>query len=94
MTNVVRGCHANKNSTFFMFCICGSCRVSLDNGYFQSEVLLDKPNTALYLDKMVWKEMFDFSKDCILVVLTNTLYDTKEYIRDYKEFKKIKRALS
>lgn len=76
-----------------MFCICGSCRVSLDNGYFQSEVLLDKPDTALYLDKMVWKEMFDFSKDCILVVLTNTLYDTKEYIRDYNEFKKIKKAL-
>lgn len=69
-----------------MFCIKGSCRVSVDNGKIKSEVALTSPNVALYLDKMVWKEMYDFSNDAILVVLTNTLYDEKEYVRDYGEF--------
>ncbi|EAI8083560.1 WxcM-like domain-containing protein, partial [Campylobacter coli] len=38
--------------------------------------------------KMLWKQMYDFSKDCILLVLSNTLYDANEYIRDYNEFLK------
>lgn len=58
----------------------------VDNGKVKSEVALTSPNVALYLDKMVWKEMYDFSNDAILVVLTNTLYDEKEYVRDYGEF--------
>ena len=83
--DIVRGCHANKDSEFLMFCLKGSCRVRVDNGK-KSEVVLDSPHTALYLEKMVWKEMFDFSDDAILVVATNTLYDEKEYVRDYGEF--------
>lgn len=69
-----------------MFCIKGSCRVRVDNGKIKREVALTSPNVALYLDKMVWKEMYDFSNDAILVVLTNTLYDESEYVRDYEEF--------
>lgn len=60
--------------------------MSVDNGKIKSEVALTSPNVALYLDKMVWKEMYDFSNDAILVVLTNTLYDEQEYVRDYGEF--------
>ena len=41
---------------------------------------------ALYLNKMVWKEMFEFSHNAVLMVLSNELYDEKEYIRDYKTF--------
>ena len=58
----------------------------VDNGKIKSEAALTSPNVALYLDKMVWKEMYDFSNDAILVVLTNTLYDEGEYVRDYEEF--------
>ena len=82
----MRGCHANKDSEFLMFCLQGSCRVRVDNGKIQSEVALTNLNTALYLEKMVWKEMFDFSNDAVFVVLTNTLYNEKEYVRDYGEF--------
>ena len=82
----MRGCHANRDSEFFMFCLQGSCRVRVDDGKVKSEVALDSPHTALYLEKMVWKEMFEFSNDAILVVATNTLYDENEYVRDYGEF--------
>lgn len=70
----MRGCHANRD------------RVRVDNGKEKSEVVLDSSHTALYLEKMVWKEMFEFSNDAILVVATNTLYDESEYVRDYGEF--------
>ena len=90
--DVVRGSHANKESQFVMFCAKGSCKVRVDDGVHKSEIVLSAqngtPQNALWLDKMIWKEMFDFSRDAILVVLASTLYDESEYIRDYGEFLK------
>lgn len=88
VADVVRGCHANRYSEFVMFCIQGGCRVCVDNGKTKSVVALNNPQKVLWLNKMVWKEMFDFSADCVLVVLSNTLYDPAEYLRDYGQFLK------
>ena len=85
---IARGAHANRNSEFLLIAINGSCKVKIDNGKKQETVSLDSPQKALYLDKMLWKEMYDFSYNAILLVLTNTYYDEKEYIRDYDEFLK------
>ena len=52
-------------------------------------VELSKPMEAVYIPKMIWKEMYDFSEDSVLLVLSNTHYDGKEYIRDFEEYKKI-----
>ena len=87
---VVRGAHANKNSEFLLIAINGSCKVKIDDGVNQETVELNNPHTALYLDKMLWKEMFDFSYNAILLVLANTHYDENEYIRDYNNFKTLK----
>ena len=86
--DVIRGQHANRDSEFLMVAVNGSCRVSVSDGVVRQEFLLDSPLRALYLDKMVWKEMFDFSNDCVLLVLTNTSYSAKEYIYDYEVFLK------
>ena len=86
--NVARGCHANRNSEFLLISINGSCKVKVDDGKTQEHVVLSNPHTALYLDKMLWKEMYDFSDDCILLVIASTNYEEKEYIRDYDEFLK------
>jgi len=85
---VVRGAHANRNSEFCLIAINGSCKIKVDDGKKQEIVELNNPKTALYLDKMLWKEMYDFSYNAILLVLANTLYDENEYIRDYDEFLK------
>ena len=85
---IARGAHANRNSEFLLIAINGSCKVKIDNGRKQEIVSLDSPSKALYLDKMLWKEMYDFSYNAILLVLTNTLYDEKEYIRDYENYLK------
>ncbi len=86
--NIVRGQHANRNSEFLLIAISGSCKIKVDDGKNQEVIELKTPHHALYLPKMMWKEMYDFSYNAILLVLTNTLYDEKEYIRDYKEFLK------
>ena len=85
---IARGAHANRNSEFLLIAVNGSCKVKIDNGIKQEIVSLDSPTKALYLDKMLWKEMYDFSYNAMLLVLTNTHYDESEYIRDYDNFKR------
>ena len=87
-----RGVHANKYSEFLMIVISGSCKVLVDDGYKKEIVELNHPNQALYLDKMVWKEMFDFSYNAVLLVLSNERYNEEEYIRNYDDFIKIVRG--
>lgn len=82
----MRGNHANKDSHFILVCVKGSCKVLVNDGENQAKFTLDSPKKALYLNKMVWKEMYDFSKDAILLVLTNTLYNENEYIRSFEDF--------
>lgn len=85
----VRGFHANRNSQFIMICIRGSVRVRTHDGKVLSEFSLDGPDIGLYLGTMTWKEMYDFSGDAILLVLSSAPYDPEEYIRDFGEYIKI-----
>lgn len=59
----------------------------LDNGKERVEVVLDNPHKGLYLEGLIWREMFDFSPDCVLVVLADAHYDEADYIRDYQKFR-------
>lgn len=86
--NVVRGEHANRKSEFVLINLSGNCKIRVDDGKNRDIITLNKPHEGIYLDKMVWKDMYEFSKDSVLLVLSNQLYDSKEYIRDYNEFKK------
>lgn len=86
---VVRGQHANRNSEFVLVNVAGTSKVKVDNGIESVIIELDKPMMGLYLDKMIWKEMYDFSSDSVLLVLASTHYDEKEYIRDYEEYLRI-----
>ena len=73
--DVVRGCHANRRSEFVLINVNGTSKVKVMDGKNEMIYLLDKPYKGLYLPKMLWKEMYDFSP-----------YDSKEYIRDYREY--------
>lgn len=86
--NKNRGNHANKFSEFIMVALKGKVKVKINNGYSAKQLLLNKPNEGIYISKMTWKEMFDFSDDCILLVVASELYNKDEYIYDYKEFEK------
>lgn len=83
---VIRGLHAHKDLSQVMVCLKGSCRVVLDNGLTKEQIVLDSPNKGLLIDSMIWREMHDFSEDCVLLVLANEHYEENDYIRDYDEF--------
>ena len=85
---VVRGCHAHKNLQQILICIHGSCKIKLDNGDETKIIPLEKPYEGLYVSNALWREMYDFSKDAVLLVLASEPYDEADYIRNYNEFKK------
>ena len=87
-SEVVRGQHANRNSEFVLINVSGTSKVRVDNGFEEEIIELNRPRMGLYLPTMLWKDMYDFSADSVLLVLTNTHYDGKEYIRDYDEYLK------
>lgn len=83
---VVRGQHANRRTKFVLINVAGQSKVKVDNGFETKVISLDKPRMGLYLDTMVWKDMYDFSPDSILLVLCSEHYDSSEYIRDYDTY--------
>ena len=83
---VVRGKHAHKKLEQILVCIHGSCKIRLDNGKERKVVPLEKPYEGLYVGANMWREMYDFSPDAVLMVLASEVYDEADYIRDYDEF--------
>ncbi|KXI22230.1 sugar 3,4-ketoisomerase [Photobacterium sanguinicancri] len=86
--DVERGFHAHKDLKQLAIVVSGSCRFRLDDGNERISVYLDNPSQGLYIDSCIWREMYDFSEDCVLVVLASNHYDEADYIRDYEQFKR------
>jgi dTDP-4-dehydrorhamnose 3,5-epimerase-like enzyme len=85
---VARGFHAHKNLKQLAVCVSGSCRFELDDGRVRGSVVLDNPKKGLIIEDMTWREMHEFSHDCVLLVLASEHYDEDDYIRDYEVFLK------
>ena len=83
---VVRGQHANRESEFVLINIAGKSKVRITDGREEFVAVLDKPMTGIYIPKMIWKDMYDFSPDSVLLVIASTHYDGGEYIRDYDAY--------
>ncbi|MCU6345516.1 sugar 3,4-ketoisomerase [Enterobacter quasiroggenkampii] len=83
---VRRGFHAHKKLKQVAIAVKGSCRFLLDDGTERIEVVLDNPAQGLLIESCIWREMYDFSSDCVLMVLADSHYDEKDYIRDYDAF--------
>ena len=83
---VVRGKHAHKSLEQILICIHGSCKILLDNGREKKVVPLEKPYEGLYVANNMWREMYDFSENAVLMVLASDLYNEEDYIRDYDQF--------
>lgn len=87
--DVVRGQHANRESEFVLINVAGKSKVKVKDGEGNEAIYcLNRPHTGIYLPTMVWKDMYDFTPDSVLLVLASTHYNADEYIRDYDEFVK------
>lgn len=83
---VSRGFHAHRHLEQVVVCVKGSCRFLLDNGEMKEELLLNSPQQGLYIGHNLWREMHDFSEDCVLLVLASDYYNESDYIRNYDDF--------
>ncbi len=83
---IARGFHAHKELEQIAVCVSGRCRIILDDGIKRENVWLDSPSKAIYIGNMIWREMHDFSSDCVLLVLASHHYDESDYIRNYSDF--------
>lgn len=81
--SVIRGRHANRKSEFVLINVSGTSKVKVIDGTNEKVISLNRPHMGVYLPKMIWKEMFDFSPDSVLLCLASETYDPAEYIRDY-----------
>ncbi len=86
--DVVRGQHANRKSDFVLINVCGTCKVRAVDAEGNERVFtLDRPNIGVYLPRMIWKDMYEFSPDCVMLVLSSEHYNSAEYIRSIEEFR-------
>lgn len=85
-TSVIRGQHANRESEFILINVHGTSKVKLRDGEEERIVVLDTPMKGVYIPRMVWKDMYDFSEDSVLLVLASTHYTADEYVRNFGDY--------
>lgn len=83
-----RGFHAHKELKQLLICVRGHFDLMLDSGVERSTITMDSPLKGVLIEKPLWREMFNFSRDCVLLVLASDVYATADYIKDYKEFQR------
>ncbi|HVY19586.1 MAG TPA: FdtA/QdtA family cupin domain-containing protein [Bauldia sp.] len=84
--DVRRGAHAHRALQQVLIAVSGQCRVLLEDGRQSRQVLLDSPDQGLFVGPGIWRELFDFSADAVVLVLASQHYDEADYIRDHQAF--------
>lgn len=85
--NVSRGFHAHKKLKQMLIAVSGNVTVKCEYNGQQKEYALNRPDEGLLIEGLVWREMHDFSPDCVLMVLAENYYNEDDYVRDYAVFK-------
>ena len=86
-----RGGHAYREAEEFIVALSGSFDVVVDDGTRKQVFSLNRSYYGLYIPKRMWRGMENFSTNSLALVLSSTPYDEADYIREYEEFKRIKR---
>jgi dTDP-4-dehydrorhamnose 3,5-epimerase-like enzyme len=81
-----RGGHAHKELQQLIIAMSGSFDVVLDDGLSKQTVTLNRSYVGLYVPKMIWRELVNFSSGAVCAVLASHRYDEADYFRDYQSF--------
>jgi len=81
-----RAGHSHKSLEQFMIAMSGSFDVELDDGRTRKKYHLNRSNYGLYIPRMIWREIDNFSSGSVCMVLASDLFDERDYYRDYQEF--------
>jgi hypothetical protein len=84
-----RGNHATKKTRLILIPVAGSCEVVVDNGTSQEVFKMDTPSKGLFIEKMLWRQMRNFTPDCVMMALCDRPFEPgNETYDDYEEYKK------
>jgi hypothetical protein len=84
-----RAGHAHRQSHQFLMMLSGRCQVKIDNGVERTAILMNSPQVALYTPPLIWLDIDGFSAEAICLVVTSDVYDERDYVREYAEFKRL-----
>ena len=87
-SDIVRGSHSHYNLDQLLIATSGSVVVLAKTPFEEKEYILDNPSEGLYIGNMIWREMYNFSNDAVLMVLASEKYNEDDYIRDYEDYEK------
>ena len=85
----IRGMHAHKKTRQCIFCVSGKFTLDLDDGHRKQSLTLKDAHHGILLGNMLWHSMRNFSKNCLLLVISSDYYKKQDYIRDYDQFLKL-----
>lgn len=88
-SGVRRGFHSHISLEQVLVCVAGSVKILVKTPKEEKEILLENPQEGLYIGPMIWREMYDFSADAVLLVLASEHYQVEDYIRDYDQYEKM-----
>lgn len=86
----VRGSHAFIAQQEFIIALSGSFDIILNDGKTEEKFSLNRSNYGLYIPKMYWRKMENFSTNALALIVSDMVYNENDYIRDFKEFKELK----
>lgn len=84
-----RGGHAFKVQKEFIIALSGSLDVVLHDGNKELHFSLNRSYYGLFVPNMYWRRLENFSTNSLALIVSNTKYDTTDYIRDFEEFKNL-----
>lgn len=84
----VRGGHAYRENQEFVVALSGSFDVVLNDGQKEYRFHLNRSYNGVYIPRMMWRTLENFSTNSLALVLSSTKYDVGDYIRDFEQFKK------
>lgn len=86
----LRGGHAFKESNELIIALSGSFTVTLHNGTNESKYFLNRSYYGLFIPKMYWRSLGDFSTNSLALIVSSIPYNDKDYIKDFSDFKRIR----
>lgn len=88
-SDVSRGFHAHKKLKQVLVAVSGSMTLKIENCNENKTIKLDSPEKGILIDSVCWREMYDFTDDCVLLVIASEKYDQDDYIHNYDDFRRI-----
>ncbi len=89
----MRGSHAFKEQQEFIIALSGSFDVVVNNGEKEERFSLNRSYYGLYIPKMYWRKLENFSTNSLALIVSDKFYDENDYIRDFEQFKNLKNEI-